>query len=559
MKNRLVFLGIIVILLFSITVSATAQTYAFSLDKEVVDAYWENDGSLSLSYQFTFTNANYADPIDYVDVGMPNGSYSLNNIVADVDGIPISHIAYSAYVDGIELGLGGNAIRPGDTGVVSVYITGIQGVLYQDSEDSNYASAVFSPTWFDSDFVSGDTDLTVAFHMPTGVQSDEPRWHRAPSGFPDTPFTGYDDNDRIVYVWNNPNANGHTQYLFGASFPASYVPAGVIATPTIWQRLGVNPEAILGFVIFCAAGLFVLGIPVLAVVSSRRRRMKYLPPKIAIAGHGIKRGLTAIEAAILLEQPMDKVLTMTLFAAIKKGAASVVSRDPLKLDVADPLPEGLREYEISFLEAMKMEDKRKRAKEMQSAMIQLINSVQKKMKGFSTRETRNYYKEITEKAWAQVEQADTPEVRSEKYEEVMEWTMLDKDYDDRTETVFRHYPVFIPTWWGRYDPTYSRTSTPTTSGPSKTSAPASRPTPGGSGLPHLPGSDFAASITNGVQSFAAGAVGSLTSFTSGVTQKTNPPPAPSSGSYSSRSSGGSSCACACACAGCACACAGGGR
>lgn len=560
MKKRLFVLGLVCILLFTLTVSATAQTYAFSLDKEVVDVYWESDGSLSLSYQFTFTNANYADPLDYVDVGMPNGSYSLNNIVADVNGTPISHIAYSAYVDGVELGLGSNAIRPGQTGTVTMFASGIQGVLYQDSDDSNYASAVFSPTWFDSDFVSGNTDLTVAFHMPPGVTSEEPRWHRSPAGFPDTPFTGYDDNDRIVYVWNNPSANGHTQYLFGASFPKNYVPAGVIATPTVWQRLGIDPEAIIGFVIFCMAGLFVLGIPVLAIISSQRRRMKYLPPKIAIAGHGIKRGLTAIEAAILLEQPMDKVLTMILFAVIKKGAASVVTREPLKLDISEPLPEGLREYEISFLNAMKLEDKRKRAKETQEAMIQLIKSVQKKMKGFSARETRNYYKDITEKAWAQVEQADTPEVRSEKYEEVMEWTMLDKDYSDRTTTVFRNTPVFIPTWWGRYDPTYSR---PSASAPAptiqKTSAPASRPTPGGSGLPHLPGSDFAASITNGVQTFAAGAVGSLTSFTSGVTNKTNPPPPPSSGSYSSRSSGGSSCACACACAGCACACAGGGR
>lgn len=559
MKKRLFLLGIIVVLLLSIAIPAAAQTYAFSLDKEVVDVYWENDGTLSLSYQFTFSNAAYAAPIDYVDVGMPNGAYSLNNIVADVDGIPISHIAYSAYVDGIELGLGSNAIQPGNTGRVNVFITGIQGVLYQDAEDSNYASAVFSPTWFDSDFVSGTTDLTVAFHMPMGVAGDEPRWHRSPSGFPDTPFTGYDDNDRIVYVWNNPNANGHTQYLFGASFPASYVPASTIDTPTLWQRLGVDPEALLGFAIFCAAALFVFGIPVLAVISSRRRRMKYLPPKIAISGHGIKRGLTAIEAAILLEQPMDKVLTMILFAAIKKGAASVVTRDPLKLDITEPVPDGLREYEITFLKAMKEKDKRKRRKEMQDAMIKLIKSVQKKMKGFSARESRSYYKEITEKAWSQVEAADTPEVRSEKYEEVMEWTMLDKDYDDRTQTVFRHYPVFIPTWWHRYDPTYSRPSSAPSSTLKKTSAPASRPTPGGSGLPHLPGSDFAASITNAVQSFAAGAVGSLTSFTSGVTQKTNPPPAPSSGGYSSRSSGGSSCACACACAGCACACAGGGR
>jgi hypothetical protein len=559
MKKRLLIISLIFISLVIFTGPALAQTYAFSLDKETVDAYWENDGSLSLVYQFVFTNAGYADPIDYIDVGMPTNSYNLYNIQADIDGTPISHIAYSSYVDGIELGLGSNAIRPGTTGTVNVYITGIENVLYTDSSSDGYASAVFSPTWFDSDFVSGSTDLTVTYHLPTGVKPDEPRWHRSPSGFPDTPVTGIDKDGRVVYVWQNTNANGYTQYLFGASFPSNYVPATAITTPTIWQRLGIDPGALIGFSIFCLVFLFIFGIPILTVISARNRRMKYLPPKIAIAGQGIKRGLTSIEAAILLEQPMDKILTMILFAVIKKGAASVVTRDPLKLDVVSPFPEGLRDYEINFLNAMKISEKNKRAKDMQACIVNLIKGVQTKMKGFSAKETRDYYEEITKKAWAQVEQADTPEVRSEKYEEVMEWTMLDKDYDDRMKNVFRNYPVFLPTWWNRYDPTYSTPISTMGAAPTKTSAPASRPTPGGAGLPHLPGSDFAASVVTGVQTFAASAVGNITGFTSGVTQRTNPVPvSTSSGSFHS-SGGGSSCACACACAGCACACAGGGR
>ena len=64
--------------------------------------------------------------------------------------------------------------------------------------------------------------------------------------------------------------------------------------------------------------------------------MQYLPPKISIEGHGIKRGLTAVEAAIVMEQPMDKVLTMILFGVIKKSAASVKSREPLDVEVTEP-------------------------------------------------------------------------------------------------------------------------------------------------------------------------------------------------------------------------------
>jgi hypothetical protein len=184
-------------------------------------------------------------------------------------------------------------------------------------------------------------------------------------------------------------------------------------------------------------------------------------------------------------------------------------------------------------------------------MIDLVKAVSEKMKGFSRKETLAYYHDIVERAWGQVEAANTPEVKSQKYDEVMEWTMLDRDYDDRTRRTFSGGPVFVPIWWGHYDPTFSH-------GP--TTAPISTSTPGGGiSMPHLPGSDFAASMVNSVQNFSGNVIGNLTDFTSKVTNKTNPVPVSTSSgrSYSGRSGGG--CACACACAGCACACAGGGR
>jgi hypothetical protein len=175
------------------------------------------------------------------------------------------------------------------------------------------------------------------------------------------------------------------------------------------------------------------------------------------------------------------------------------------------------------------------------------------MKGFSHKETVEYYKDIVDRAWAQVAAAETPEVKSQRYEEVMEWTMMDSDYEGRTRDVFRTGPVFLPLWWGHYDPGVGRAASSRASIPSgggQASAPS------GSGLPTLPGSDFAASMVTGVESFAAGAVGNLPGFTSGVTKVTNPPPPPSKSGFSG---GGSSCACACAGCACACACAGGGR
>lgn len=165
------------------------------------------------------------------------------------------------------------------------------------------------------------------------------------------------------------------------------------------------------------------------------------------------------------------------------------------------------------------------------------------------------------RAWSQVEEAATPEVKAQVYEEVMDWTMLDKKYEDRTQEVFSG-PVLIPTptWWWRYDPSVPRPVTSTVQ-PVSTGTPTAKPSiPSTISLPKMPGSAFAASVVNSVSSFASNVLGNLPGFSGAVTNVTNPPPPPSTyRSGSSGGGGGHSCACACACAGCACACAGGGR
>ena len=261
-----------------------------------------------------------------------------------------------------------------------------------------------------------------------------------------------------------------------------------------------------------------------------------------------------MEAAILLEQPLDKVLTMILFATVKKGAVEVTATEPLKIKAITPDPEGLQPYETQFIKAMTKDDKKATRSDLQDMMIELVKGLAGKMKGFSRKETVEYYKDIVQRAWAQVEAADTPEVKSEKFADTMEWTMLDKDYDDRTRRTFQSGPVYVPTWWGRYDPTFPR-SAPAASGPAP-SLPSSK---GGLSLPTLPGSTFAASVVRGVENFSGNVVGDIGEFTGAVTNKTNPIPVSTSSGGSSGRSGGGGCACACACAGCACACAGGGR
>jgi hypothetical protein len=551
MKRRLKITLLFIFLVLLVPGTALAQTYYFSVDSLDANVFWNDDGTADIEYVFNFTNLS-PDSLDFVDVGMPNGNYSLQNATAQIDGKPLTDISSSPYVtNGVAVGLGSSSIPSGQSGSVQVLVKGVERVLFQDDKDPNYASAVFSTTYFDKSFVSGTTDTTVTFHLPPGVQPDEPRWHSAPSGFPSEPQTGFDSAGRITYTWENPNANAYNSYQFGASFPKSYVPASAVYTATIEDRLQIPTENLVGGFICVGFIVFFFGFIAISIAAARKRQLQYLPPKIAIEGNGIKRGLTAIEAAILMEQPMDKILTMILFAVVKKNAAQVTTRDPLELKVVDPLPQDLRPYEVGFLQAFSVKGKARR-KAMQDVMVDLVKSVSGKMKGFSRKETIRYYEDIVNKAWAQVEAGETPEVANQKFDENMEWTMLDRDFNNRTQEVFRTRPIFVPVWWGRFDPTYS---SPTSGGGGGR---VSAPSGGGMSMPTLPGATFAASVATSIQNFSSNVVGNLTEFTSGVTNKTNPiPKSTSSGGY--HGGGGGGCACACACAGCACACAGGGR
>ncbi len=560
MKLRLASALLLMVVLFSVTTSAAAQNYSFRLSQEIVHVFWNSDGTMAIDYLFVFSNDSGAAAIDFVDVGMPNGNFDRASISADVNGQPVAissdYQGGGAY--GFAVDLGGYAIQPGQSGSVHVYIGRVARVLYTDDADENYASGVFSPTWFGSQFVHGNTDLTVVFHLPPGVQPNEGRYHeRPPIGWPcsNTPQTSLDSQGRVQYTWACPNANGYTQYTFGASFPKQYVPAEAIVSRSAadFENLITGLLSSLGAIFFfCCFGFLFIGLPILGVINERKRKLQYMPPKISIEGHGIKRGLTAVEAAILMEQPLDKVMTMILFGVVKKGAAEVVQRDPLELKIASPLPENLHEYEKDFLAAFAEPTLAARRKALQEMTVKLVKAVSDKMKGFSRRETVDYYKAIMERAWQQIEAAGTPEVKSEMYEQALEWTMLDRDYDERTRRVFTG-PVYVPGWWGRFDPSYRPASIG--GGGVKVAAPT---VPSG-GRVSVPGSAFAASVVSSVQSLASRTLGDIGSFTSGVTSRTNPIPKASSGGGRWSGGGGHSCACACACAGCACACAGGGR
>ncbi len=244
-------------------------------------------------------------------------------------------------------------------------------------------------------------------------------------------------------------------------------------------------------------------------------RGAHRPPKITSQSTGARYGLTAVEAAVLLGRPMDAVLTMILFGVLKKGAARILSPKPLELQVTRPLPQGLYEYEVDFLNAFQV-DKQFLAVCLQRDLVMLARSVSEKMRGFSLGATVYYYERLVEGAWQDVQAAATPEVKSQKFDEKMDWALLDSNFAGRITDALGAVPLPVPGWWERYSPLIQ----PATSQVDFSGVLAAPGWPTGA-LPELPGADFAASIANGIQDFSAAAIGDVEHFASEIADQTS--------------------------------------
>jgi hypothetical protein len=194
------------VLLLAILAPATlAADYSFQVQATRVDLYIDGDGTVDIVYDITFANDPGAAPMDIIDVGMPNSTYNPSRMQASIDGVSISDISESPYMDdGVAVDLGSHAIPPGGTGTLHLEAT-VRSLIYQDSEDAEYASIEFSPNWFSSDFVHGSTYLEVNFHLPPGVTPEEPRYHKVE-------FTdAYVKDGRVVYTWSYEDAQPDRQ------------------------------------------------------------------------------------------------------------------------------------------------------------------------------------------------------------------------------------------------------------------------------------------------------------------------------------------------------------
>jgi len=536
----------LIMLFSSLPVSSQPHlaSYNFTVEQEIATCDIQADGSAWIYYNITFRN--YAT-IDYVDIGMPNKYYNLSTASAelyiDTSPIPLSGIEKSTVIaPGYQIPIPKTYQNLPRLQIVTK--CKVDRMVYPDTENASYASVEFYPTWWGSFCHDIEFLQTTIVFPPAVTDPNSTKWHHQ------TPDWMRFENGRIKFTWNS---SGNYEHKYGVSFPRSAV-SHVFEPdkPEPWAQFLGNFMSFFISISFicCNYAPLTFALVFLAVIfyTGWKNKMQYLPPSVGVEGMGIRYGLTAPEAAVLLNVPLNKLVNMVYFGMYRKGIIAVESRSPLRLRVLRTDYEGLQPYEIGFRAAIKP-DGSVDEEILKDAVVQMIKDVETKIRGFSRKETANYYRKIIERAWEQVKNAQMDDEKLKILEENFEWLYADDKFE---RGVKKHYsfgfyrvPVWYPFFYPRavYVHSYPR-------------APGQTPSSQPPSLPKLPGSEFANQIVSGIQNSANQFVKNLTAFTSHVTAVTNPAAVATKGFYGCAGGG---CACACACAGCACACAGGGR
>lgn len=612
--SRILSLLVLLALVAVLAGPALAQDYFFAVPELRFQVFIEPDGTARLVYDITFENQPSGRSIDVVDIGLPTADYQISNMRAFIDDVELYDIRPSEFVKpGVEVHLAGMWISPGDTGTLRFEAT-IPDLLFEDVTNRDYASFQITPTWFGDQYVSGTTNLQIAIHLPEGISPEDMLYQNEAFG-QRALF-----EDRAVAFWDFPAVRLTGPNLVGVSFPSAGISnvqrmtaldlaeLWFVGQPTLRLILGLLFAGIFTFIFVRVTGgtgwtlwfiamagmvyfflrwplsLLAVFLPLFALLylverKRKRRKLPYMPPIAQVEGGGIKRGLTAPEAAALLEMPLNKVLTLIIFGLLKKGVLRQTGEEPFTVEVnpeframegkvnqeqrREPRKRAaqqagivLHTYEHYFLDALEAKpDAPLHKVDFGEAMDWFLASVARRMKGFDLSDTQEYYQAIVRRA---VEQASAiPEIpaREQALDRDMEWILLDDKFPDVFNT---------PTY--TYRPIWVR--------------PASG-AGGGSGLPSLPSSRGSGSFTPSFGNVAAGFAGwtenTMGSLAAAISPSSLPSMASKSGfvnlsgidkatgdvfkalgsSSGSRSGGGGGCACA-GCA-CACACAGGGR
>jgi len=495
----------------------------YRIDKEWAVIWINTDGSIELHYNITITYQSIAQ--GYLTIGMPSQGFKVYS-VKDLSGNTLSYTDVSSgNYYAVEVYFG-HSMSAGSSGTALLIAT-VPNMLSPDSKNPGYVGMQFMPTYFTDATV---VNLRVAIVPPQGVTKDNIKTS-------ETAYLTTVDGAFAVY-WERSNLAPNTQLTFGVSVPQQYV---TLPGPNIWFYLAIIPAIVAIVVIFI-------------YLYRRIRKAVYEKPMISIEALGAARGLTAVEAAVVVGSKPVKVLMMILFGMLRKRFVMVKETTPLvKLELVDASLRDTsppRYYEIDFLKAIEPDgslDERSLAR----TYLSLRDNVDRKLRGYSRIDTVNYYKSVVDNAWNQVTQAGTPELKGDAIDSSMEWLLMDDNYDAKFRQTFPHDIVIMPRpgwWWYWHGPYFPRGPMPTPS------APPGAPTE----VKPIPAQEWANNVVRGLETTTNNIVKNIQDFTNRLV-------APQTAQSSRPVHQGSSCvcacahcACACACVGCACACAGGG-
>jgi len=501
---------------------------AYTVSQEWTKIWVNTDGSIDIMYNITmtYTSAPPQGPQGIFTVGMPKGGFQIQ-YARDISG---TSLQYSDVSSGGFYGIDVTLKRPiilNRPNTFIVYAV-VPGMISPDSTNPGNVGMQFYPTTLDT--ASGPIgNVRVAIVLPQGVTSSDVKYMTG------APFNNvFMEGNSLVVYWERGNWPAAQQFAVGVSFPGKYVTLG----PSIWFYVAI-------------AAVVLAALAVIIIILMRRRKATYEKPRIAVEALGAIRGLTAVEAAMVLDLRPLRVLTMILFGLLMKHSLQVTAMEPiLKVKELEP-PQGqpapsLRYYEIDYRKSIQP-DGTFNESGLARTYLSLKDNVDRKLRGYSRADTTNYYRSVVAKAWEQVTQAGTPELKGDAIEQNIEWLLADNDFDKR----FRAFPpdvIILPRpgwWWYWYWPPIPPTARPI-------------PTTTGEVKP-IPIQEFANNMVKGLEQASNNIVKDVQAFTNRLV-------APQQAE--ARSVRGAShcvcacaaCACACACVGCACACAhGGGR
>jgi hypothetical protein len=536
-KNRLwqtvLFFLVIIVLSVPSTV-CRAQAITYTVNKEWVQITINKDRSIYLLYNITMTYTS-GSPQGIVTVGMPKGGFQITS-VQDLSGNILGYRdASSGDFYGIDVTLN-SPVRLNQPNTIIVYAS-VPEMLYADDMNPGYWGMQFYPTTF-TDAEGFMDSLRVAIVLPSGVTSTNYDNNEI-KYFDNVSFDNvYSQDGNLVVYWEKTNWPARSEFLVGVSFPERY-----ITLP--------GPD-ILTYVVIGAAVLIAVG--VVLIIVSNLKKFDYIKPRIAVEALGAARNLTSAEAAVVLNLKPVRVLSMVLFGLLYKRVVMVTETDPLikiqkREKAEDEAPPHLWYYEIDYLEAMQPDGTLDEMKLAQT-YLGLRDTVDQKMRGYSRNDTANYYQSVVNKAWDQVTQAGTPELKGDAIDQNIEWLLADDRFDEKFRNAIPPNIIIVPSpgWWWYWH------------GPHLPSGPAPVPAKIPSQPTSIPGQDFANNIVKGLQTSANNMVKNVQAFTNRVVPASTPAPTtqPSVRSGSSCVCACAHCACACACVSCACACAHGG-